>query len=70
MNWGVYLFLGVGSVMCYDMKDNSATSIALPTQASLVFATCEQSNATKTFLSTLTLLFLCYDTAVKALKAS
>lgn len=46
--------------MWYNLKDNSATYIALPTQGPLVFATCEQSNATRTFLPMLTLLFLCY----------
>jgi len=58
------------SVTWYNMEDNSATYVASPTRAPLVFATCEESNATKIFLLMLILLVLCYCMAVKALGAS
>lgn len=48
-------------------KDNSATSIASPMQASLIFDTLEQNNASKNFQRMLSLLFGCYYVTVKAL---
>lgn len=68
VNLGVFFFLGMSSVMWYI--DNSATSIASPTQASLLFDTLEESNVSKNVQCMLPLLVLCYYMTVKVLRAS